>query len=77
MRKIVSVIAPALAALLLLSCSKAGEPEREELTTKERAERVGRFSDKVMTKGLGEKLPDIVEKAEERAEQLDEAAGAE
>ncbi|MGK7346209.1 MAG: hypothetical protein ACNS63_10435 [Candidatus Nitrospinota bacterium M3_3B_026] len=75
MRKIVSVIAPALAALLFLSCSGPDEPQEKELTTKERAERVGKFSDKVMTKGLEEKLPDIVEKAEERAGKLDEAAG--
>lgn len=57
-----------------VSCAKKEEPEKEEMTLKERAEAVGKFSDRVMTKGLEEKLPDIVEKAEERAKELDEAA---
>ena len=67
-----------LASLLMtaaVSCAKNEEKKKEEMTLKERAAAVGKFGDSVMTKGLEEKLPDIVEKNEERIRELDEAAG--
>jgi len=72
--KIVMALPLAAALMVAAGCDKAEEPEaREPETVRERAERVGEFGDRTMTKNLKKNLVGAVDSAAENEERLKEA----
>ncbi len=57
-----------------LACAKQKEPEKKTMTTREKAEAVGKFGDRTLTNNLEKNLTGIVDKAATHNEELDRAA---
>ena len=64
------------AVLGVAACSspKEPEPEKQPMTTREKAKAVGKLSDSIMTKNLEKNLVNVVDSSEERAKRLEKAA---
>lgn len=61
-------------ALTLPACTEKKEPaeQADERTVREKAQAVGKFGDKTMTRHLEKDLVGIIDAAEERAQNLEE-----
>jgi len=79
MKKTAAVLIFSLMVIFGISCTQQEEQKKETKpqTLREKAAVVGRFSDRTMTRNLEKSLPDIVDKAEQRAKELDKAAESE
>jgi len=74
MKRFLTILIILVAALGSAACSNREEPEQKDqknVTNRENAKTVGRFSDSIMTKNLEKNLVNVVDLAEERAKKLE------
>ncbi len=63
-----------IAALAAPACTRQEEPKKKPETVREKAQAVGRMSDRILTKSLEKNLVGVVDSADKRAEELEKAA---
>ncbi|VAX17642.1 hypothetical protein MNBD_NITROSPINAE03-1739 [hydrothermal vent metagenome] len=74
MNKSVIILLLAACVTAPLACAKQKEPEKKTMTTREKAEAVGKFGDSTLTNNLEKNLTGIIDKTATHNEELDRAA---